>query len=76
VVIADPPRKGLDPELWQYLGEQPPERFLYVSCGLESLLNDTAQLTSRGRLRLTGLAAFNLMPFTEHVETVARFERV
>jgi tRNA/tmRNA/rRNA uracil-C5-methylase (TrmA/RlmC/RlmD family) len=76
VVIADPPRKGLDPELWQYLGEQPPERFLYVSCGLESLLNDAAQLTSRGRLRLTGLAAFNLMPFTEHVETVARFERV
>ncbi|MDP9008090.1 MAG: hypothetical protein M3N91_05180 [Pseudomonadota bacterium] len=75
VVIADPPRKGLDPELRQYLGEQPPERFLYVSCGLESLLNDTAQLTSGGKLRLTGLAAFNLMPFTEHVETVARFER-
>jgi tRNA/tmRNA/rRNA uracil-C5-methylase (TrmA/RlmC/RlmD family) len=76
VVIADPPRKGLDPELLQYLGQQPPERFLYVSCGLESLLHDTAQLTSGGRLRLTGLAAFNLMPFTEHVETVARFERV
>ena len=75
VVIADPPRKGLDPELRQYLGSQPPERFLYVSCGLESLLNDVAQLTSRGRLRLTGLAAFNLMPFTGHVETVARFER-
>jgi tRNA/tmRNA/rRNA uracil-C5-methylase (TrmA/RlmC/RlmD family) len=76
VVIADPPRKGLDPELLQYLGQQPPERFLYVSCGLESLLHDTAQLTSHGGLRLTGLAAFNLMPFTEHVETVARFERV
>jgi tRNA/tmRNA/rRNA uracil-C5-methylase (TrmA/RlmC/RlmD family) len=75
VVIADPPRKGLDPKLTQYLGEQPPERFLYVSCGLESLLNDTVKLTSGGRLRLTGLAAFNLLPFTEHVETVARFER-
>jgi tRNA/tmRNA/rRNA uracil-C5-methylase (TrmA/RlmC/RlmD family) len=75
VVIADPPRKGLDPELTEYLLERPPERFLYVSCGLESLLNDTARLTSRGKLRLRALNAFNLMPFTEHVETVAHFER-
>jgi tRNA/tmRNA/rRNA uracil-C5-methylase (TrmA/RlmC/RlmD family) len=75
VVIADPPRKGLDPELTEYLGEQPPDRFVYVSCALESLLNDTAQLTSRGKLRLRSLNAFNLLPFTEHVETVACFER-
>lgn len=75
VVIADPPRKGLDPELAEYLGERPPERFLYVSCGLESFINDTAQLTLRGKLRLRALNAFNLLPFTEHVETVARFER-
>ena len=75
IVIADPPRKGLDSELTEYLSEQPPERFLYVSCGLESFLDDTKLLTSRGKLRLAGLTAFDLMPFTEHVETVARFER-
>ena len=75
VVIADPPRKGLDPELTEYLSEQPPERFVYVSCGLESFLSDTRLLTSRGKLRLGALSAFNLMPFTEHVETVARFDR-
>jgi 23S rRNA (uracil1939-C5)-methyltransferase len=75
VVIADPPRRGLDPELIDYLGEHPPERFVYVSCGLESFLNDTARLTSQAKMRLGALTAFNLMPFTEHVETVARFER-
>jgi 23S rRNA (uracil1939-C5)-methyltransferase len=75
IVIADPPRKGLDLELTQQLGSHPPERLIYVSCGLESLLRDTEQLTSRGKLRLVSLTAFNLMPFTEHVETVARFER-
>jgi 23S rRNA (uracil1939-C5)-methyltransferase len=75
VVIADPPRRGLDRGLLESLGQQPPELFLYVSCGLESLLEDTARLTSGGRLRLCGLTAFNLMPFTEHVEAVARFER-
>jgi 23S rRNA (uracil1939-C5)-methyltransferase len=75
VVIADPPRKGLDPELTAYLGENPPERFLYVSCGLPAFLADTARLLAHGKLRLAALAAFNLLPFTEHVETVARFER-
>jgi tRNA/tmRNA/rRNA uracil-C5-methylase (TrmA/RlmC/RlmD family) len=76
VVIADPPRKGLDPELTQALSEAPPARFVYVSCGLESFLSDSQQLLAGGRLRLSALTAFNLIPFTEHVETVARFERV
>ena len=75
VVVADPPRKGLDRELLEHLGEEPLDRFVYVSCGLESFLEDAKYLTSRGRLRLRDLAAFNLMPFTEHVETVACFER-
>jgi 23S rRNA (uracil1939-C5)-methyltransferase len=75
VVIADPPRKGLDPALTEYLGEYPPERFVYVSCGLESFRNDAARLISHGKLRLAALSAFNLLPYTEHVETVARFER-
>jgi tRNA/tmRNA/rRNA uracil-C5-methylase (TrmA/RlmC/RlmD family) len=74
VVIADPPRKGLDRELLEYLREQPPRQFVYVSCGLESFLEDTARLTAGGTLRLSSLRAFNLMPFTEHVETVACFE--
>jgi tRNA/tmRNA/rRNA uracil-C5-methylase (TrmA/RlmC/RlmD family) len=76
VVIADPPRRGLDADLTGYLVEWPPERFLYVSCGLDAFRADAARLTSQGRLRLTALTAFNLLPFTEHVESVARFERV
>jgi 23S rRNA (uracil1939-C5)-methyltransferase len=75
VVIADPPRKGLDPELTRALAADPPARFLYVSCGLESFLTDTRELLANGSLRLTALTAFSLLPFTEHVETVARFER-
>lgn len=74
IVIADPPRKGLDPELRQYLTENPPARFIYVSCGLDSLKADTARLLSGGRLRLSALSAFNLLPYTEHVESVAIFE--
>jgi 23S rRNA (uracil1939-C5)-methyltransferase len=75
VVIADPPRKGLDAELVTCLGREPPQRLIYVSCGLEALLADCERLTAGGRLRLRGLSAFNLMPYTRHVETVACFER-
>jgi 23S rRNA (uracil1939-C5)-methyltransferase len=75
VVIADPPRKGLDPELAQHLAVSPPERFIYISCSLDSLRSDTARLVSHGRLRLCALSAFNLVPFTGHVETVALFDR-
>lgn len=75
VVIADPPHKGLDPPLREQIASRPPRRLIYVSCGIESLLEDTARLAGGGRLRLAGLAAFNLMPYTEHVETVACFER-
>jgi tRNA/tmRNA/rRNA uracil-C5-methylase (TrmA/RlmC/RlmD family) len=75
VVIADPPRKGLDRALVQRLAAEPPERFIYVSCGLDSFMSDAALLTASGQLRLAELTAFNLMPYTEHVETVACFDR-
>jgi tRNA/tmRNA/rRNA uracil-C5-methylase (TrmA/RlmC/RlmD family) len=75
VVIVDPPRKGLDPELAQRLAERPPERLFYVSCALDSLQEDILRLSSERRLRLVGLTVFDMFPYTAHVETVARFER-
>jgi 23S rRNA (uracil1939-C5)-methyltransferase len=73
VVIVDPPRRGLDPELTRFLAAQPPEHLIYVSCGLTSFLNDADLLLVGGKMRLSELTAFNLMPFTAHVETVASF---
>jgi 23S rRNA (uracil1939-C5)-methyltransferase len=75
VVIVDPPRKGLDELLARHLAAQPPRRLLYVSCDVGSLLRDAAWLLAPGHLRLAALTAFNLLPYTEHVETLARFER-
>lgn len=75
LVIVDPPRKGLDPQLTQVLATRPPEQLVYVSCSLESLLQDVRLLQAPGGLELAELTAFNLMPFTEHVETVAIFRR-
>jgi tRNA/tmRNA/rRNA uracil-C5-methylase (TrmA/RlmC/RlmD family) len=71
-VIADPPRKGLDPELLLALQKTPPRRLAYVSCDIESFERDAAQLLES--FRLGSLEAFNLFPHTEHLETLAVFE--
>jgi 23S rRNA (uracil1939-C5)-methyltransferase len=73
LVIADPPRKGLDAQLLDALGASPPARFAYVSCDLDSFERDTATLLDTFELR--SLAAYDLFPHTEHVETLALFER-
>ncbi len=73
VVIADPPRRGLDRAVLDSLLANPPARFVYVSCGLESLVRDSAALLDSGRYALTALDAWALFPYTEHVETLAIF---
>ncbi|MGH0028842.1 MAG: hypothetical protein ACQGVC_03560 [Myxococcota bacterium] len=73
VVVVDPPRKGLDPELLARLAERPPPRLVYVSCGLDSFLREAAVLRSSGAA-LRSLRPFALFPFTDHVETLAVFE--
>lgn len=75
VIIADPPRKGLEPELLGALSRTPPERFIYVSCGIESFLSQSEELLRSSALKLSTLELFALFPFTEHVETLAVFER-
>ena len=72
-VIVDPPRSGLEPALLDALCATPPERLVWVSCGLESFLAQAALLLERSPLRLRGLEAYALFPFTEHVETLAHF---
>jgi 23S rRNA (uracil1939-C5)-methyltransferase len=76
LVIVDPPRKGLDVPLTQALATRPPDELIYISCGLPSFENDLRLLLGGGQLQLAALRAYNLMPFTEHVETVARFKAV
>ena len=69
LVIADPPRKGLDPALEHALLATPPDRFVYVSCDIESFLRDAAALEPA--LQLTLIEAYDLFPHTEHLETLA-----
>jgi 23S rRNA (uracil1939-C5)-methyltransferase len=74
-VIADPPRKGLAPPLLAAISAWAPDRFIYVSCNLDTFLSDVGVLLSGGNLVLGALSAWELFPFTHHVETVALLRR-
>jgi 23S rRNA (uracil1939-C5)-methyltransferase len=75
VVVCDPPRRGLEPPLLARLAAEPPARLVLVSCNPSTFLDEARALVGGGRTRLAALVPFALFPFTEHVETVALFER-
>ncbi|HEX6068739.1 MAG TPA: class I SAM-dependent RNA methyltransferase [Longimicrobiaceae bacterium] len=69
LVILNPPRGGIAPEVADRLLAQPPERILYVSCSPATLARDLRRLAAG--FRLDGVRSFDLFPQTAHVETVA-----
>lgn len=76
VVIVDPPRRGLDEPLRAALAQTPPDRLIYLACGLESLIADLDALQRPGHLQLRGVEVFDFFPFTEHLETLVWLDHV
>lgn len=74
VICVNPPRKGLDAATRAALAETSAERLIYVSCDPVSLARDLAEFVAAGFV-VRGLRAFDMMPQTEHVETVAWLQR-
>ncbi|MES1207038.1 MAG: hypothetical protein ABUS79_13960 [Pseudomonadota bacterium] len=73
IVLADPPREGLDgPNLAAAV--QARRRFVYVSCDPQTLGRDAARVIAAGFV-LRRAVALDLMPHTFHVEVVATFDR-
>ncbi len=73
VVITDPPRDGMPPEVVQALRELSPRRIIYVSCNPATLARDLALL--RQDYDLAVIEPFDLFPHTAHIECVARLDR-
>ncbi len=73
VVIVDPPRKGLGDVVCQELLAKAPARLVYLSCGVDTFLREARDLARAYSLR--AVRAYGLFPYTDHVETLALFER-
>ncbi|MGZ4665270.1 MAG: class I SAM-dependent RNA methyltransferase [Frankiaceae bacterium] len=70
VVVADPPRAGLGPELTEALLRMRPRALVYVACDGAALGRDLKAATGAG-YRLAAVRVFDLFPMTAHVECVA-----
>ncbi|HEU5098758.1 MAG TPA: methyltransferase [Roseiflexaceae bacterium] len=73
VVVADPPRAGLGPDVCRELLRLRPRRLVYVSCNALSQIEDARTLA--GGYRLSELRGYDMFPQTPHMEALAVFER-
>ena len=69
VVVVDPPRKGLSPDVIEAIDRMDPRRVVYVSCDPATLARDVARFKEKG-YRLQTVQAVDMFPRTAHVESV------
>jgi 23S rRNA (uracil1939-C5)-methyltransferase len=70
LIIMDPPRSGLGPEVCTLLAEISAPALVYVSCDPATLARDLRTLTGSG-YAVQSIALADLFPQTFHLETVA-----
>lgn len=69
VVFMDPPRAGSDEKFMSSVVKLSPKKVVYVSCNPETLARDLQYFNKHG-YKAEVAEAYDMFPFTEHVETV------
>jgi 23S rRNA (uracil1939-C5)-methyltransferase len=72
-VLIDPPRAGAE-QVLPFVADRAPARIVYVSCHPGTLARDAAFLVGRG-YELTRAGVLDMFPHTNHVESMALFEK-
>ena len=73
VVITDPPRAGMHPDVIKHLLAAAPQRIVYVSCNPATQARDISMLSPAYRL-ITAVPV-DMFPHTHHIESVALLVR-
>ena len=74
VVIVDPPRKGLTPDLIDTIAQMAPTRVVYVSCDPATLARDLAIFNEKN-YSVKEITPVDLFPRTSHCESVCKLIR-
>ena len=72
VMIVDPPRAGMHPDVVKTILNAAPRRIVYVSCNPASQARDLAMMS--GKYKITAVQPVDMFPHTQHVENVCRLE--
>ena len=74
VIIVDPPRAGMHPDVVKTILQAAPERIVYVSCNPATQARDMEMMS--GDYEITDVQPVDMFPHTFHVENVCRLERI
>ena len=74
VMIVDPPRAGMHPDVVKTILEASPRRIVYVSCNPASQARDLEALCTK--YRITAVQPVDMFPHTLHVENVCKLELI
>ena len=73
VIILDPPRAGIHPDVAKVILDAAPDRMVYVSCNPASQARDLAILCED--YEITAVQPVDMFPHTMHVENVCALKR-
>ena len=74
VVIVDPPRAGMHPDMVQYLPKLNAKKIIYVSCNPTTQARDAKILCEKG-YNLKAGTMVDMFPHTPHIETIVLFSK-
>lgn len=74
VMIVDPPRAGMHPDVVKVILDAAPERIVYVSCNPASQARDIEMLSVK--YKVTAVQPVDMFPHTQHVENVCALELI
>ena len=72
VIITDPPRAGMHPDVVDVILQAEPKRIVYVSCNPATQARDLALLDEK--YQVTRIQPVDMFPHTQHVENVVLLE--
>lgn len=73
VVITDPPRAGMHPDVVQTLLQVAPQRIVYVSCNPATQARDLQLMDAQ--YKVSAVQPVDMFPHTHHVENVVLLEK-
>ena len=74
VIIVDPPRAGMHPDMAQYLPKLKAEKIIYVSCNPTTQARDAKILCEKG-YKLKNSVMVDMFPHTPHIENIVLFSK-